>query len=403
ISTSTTRILTVPNVNTTLVGTDATQTLTNKTIDADNNTITNIDNADIKAAAAINATKLADGSVSNTELQFINSVTSNVQDQIDGKQPNLPDTTGKSGQYLKTEDGNLKWGAVTGSGAFTSTGGKTTSNTPTDDFIFGDTDFDYSSGTENKFFFDNSKGAFRAGTIQNSNWDDGSNIGTNSFAIGLNTRANGTYSAAFGSNANASGSGSVAMGVSTLANNQYSFATGGFSEATGFAAVASGFYSKARGDISAAFGEHTTAESYAEFVVGSYDTDYTPNDTFGLNSADRVFVVGNGTSSARSDALIVYKNGNMDVNGNLDINDGSITLSQKTGVDADNLSTNGKYSVIILNADGAGANAFPTVADGTIIVVVNTHGSTITVGGINFLTGEASMVVRANSSWYKIK
>jgi hypothetical protein len=68
-----------------VVGTTDSQTLTNKTIDSDNNTITNIVDADIKASAAIDATKLADGSVSNTELQFINSVTSNVQDQIDGK------------------------------------------------------------------------------------------------------------------------------------------------------------------------------------------------------------------------------------------------------------------------------------------------------------------------------
>ena len=66
-----------------IVGTTDTQTLTNKTIDADSNTISNIEDADIKAAAAINATKIADGTVSNTEFQHINSVTSNVQDQID--------------------------------------------------------------------------------------------------------------------------------------------------------------------------------------------------------------------------------------------------------------------------------------------------------------------------------
>lgn len=66
-----------------IVGISDSQTLTNKSIDADNNTITNIDNSDIKSGAAINATKLADGSVSNTEFQFINSLDSNAQDQID--------------------------------------------------------------------------------------------------------------------------------------------------------------------------------------------------------------------------------------------------------------------------------------------------------------------------------
>lgn len=45
----------------TIVGTSDSQSLTNKTIDADLNTISNIDNADIKAAAAIDRTKLASG------------------------------------------------------------------------------------------------------------------------------------------------------------------------------------------------------------------------------------------------------------------------------------------------------------------------------------------------------
>jgi hypothetical protein len=50
------------------------QTLTNKTISGLSNTITNID-----------ATAIADGSVTNAEFQFINTVTSNVQTQLDSK------------------------------------------------------------------------------------------------------------------------------------------------------------------------------------------------------------------------------------------------------------------------------------------------------------------------------
>lgn len=59
--------------------------LTNKAIDADSNTITNIENADIKAAAAIDATKIANGSVSSTEFQYLDGVTSAIQTQLNGK------------------------------------------------------------------------------------------------------------------------------------------------------------------------------------------------------------------------------------------------------------------------------------------------------------------------------
>ena len=67
----------------------STTTFTNKTIDADGtgNSITNIEDANIKASAAIDATKIADGSVTSTEFQYINTLSSNAQDQIDLKAP----------------------------------------------------------------------------------------------------------------------------------------------------------------------------------------------------------------------------------------------------------------------------------------------------------------------------
>lgn len=72
-----------------VVGTTDTQTLTNKTIDADSNTITNIENADIKVGAAIDATKIANGQVSNTEFQYLDGVTSAIQTQLNDKVSNL--------------------------------------------------------------------------------------------------------------------------------------------------------------------------------------------------------------------------------------------------------------------------------------------------------------------------
>ena len=66
--------LTLPATTDTIAGIAATQTLTNKSIDSDNNTITNIVNADIKSSAAIVDTKLATistaGKVALTALEI---------------------------------------------------------------------------------------------------------------------------------------------------------------------------------------------------------------------------------------------------------------------------------------------------------------------------------------------
>ena len=91
----------IPTLNidtSTTVDKTTAQVLTNKSIDSDNNTITNIVNADIKAnaaiagsklAAGIDATKIADGSVTSAEFQYINTLSSNAQTQIDSKQATI--------------------------------------------------------------------------------------------------------------------------------------------------------------------------------------------------------------------------------------------------------------------------------------------------------------------------
>jgi nucleoside phosphorylase len=61
-------------------------------------------NADINATAAIDATKIADGTVTSAEFQFINTLSSNAQTQIDGKQPLDSDLTTIAGLVATTDN-----------------------------------------------------------------------------------------------------------------------------------------------------------------------------------------------------------------------------------------------------------------------------------------------------------
>lgn len=153
-------------------------------------------------------------------------------------------------------------------------------NWETDDFVFGSPhlDNDPASLSDNKrMFFDKSKAAFRAGIAQSDQWDD-ANRGTYSVAMGRNTIASGYHA--------------VAMGLSTQSNAWYS----------------------------TAMGQGTIAQSRSETVLGSYNTTYSPSGgTRDWDSSDRLFVIGNGTGSSlvsRTDALIVFKNGDALANGN---------------------------------------------------------------------------------------
>lgn len=72
--------LTLPTSTDTLVGKATTDTFTNKTFDVDGtgNSLTNIADANIKAAAGIDATKIGNGDVTDTELSYLSATTSAV-------------------------------------------------------------------------------------------------------------------------------------------------------------------------------------------------------------------------------------------------------------------------------------------------------------------------------------
>jgi len=76
-----------PNSDGMVVLEDYSQPLSQKIIDASANTISNITDNEIKTNAGINVTKLSTGIVNNTEFNYLNGTTSNIQTQLDSKGP----------------------------------------------------------------------------------------------------------------------------------------------------------------------------------------------------------------------------------------------------------------------------------------------------------------------------
>ncbi len=191
------------------------------------------------------------------------------------------------------------------------------------------------------------KGAFSIGIADTASGDFSTAIGFRSAsggdfstAIGLYTSAKGQSSVALGQRSMASGSASTALGGYAYAIGDYTVAIGyetravGFNStaigckayAEGWISTALGFETKAKGTISTAtgyrtvasgdfsisMGYRTVAKSLSSLVIGQYnDTTCSATGNENWESTDPLFIIGNGTSSSRSNAITVLKNGRM--------------------------------------------------------------------------------------------
>lgn len=134
------------------------------------------------------------------------------------------------------------------------------------------------------------------GSIRTSNStpeDANYKLGTDAFAEGKETKASGNFSHAEGFNTTASAAYSHAEGRETIAS-------GSVSHAEGTGTVASGIRSHAGGYGTIAKGENQTA-------IGKYNVEDASNKY--------AFIIGNGTSSTRKNALTVDWSGNVESDG----------------------------------------------------------------------------------------
>ena len=203
-----------------------------------------------------------------------------------------------------------------------------------------------------------SKAAFRAGSVDGTQWDDAyiaigsvafgfdnengsaygfmagehnssapghnqdtvtigasnTTYGYSAIALGVLNSAQNDFSTGIGENNTASGYYSAAIG-------QFSTASGLCSNSLGYSNTAIGSYSMALGGLSVSLGDYSTslgngcyAYSAEETVLGSYNQ--LLGNSHSWVASDPILEVGNGLNqNQRSDALIVYKNGNASVQG----------------------------------------------------------------------------------------
>ena len=138
-------------------------------------------------------------------------------------------------------------------------------------------------------------GAFRAGQVQGTQWDEGK-VGNSSAAFGLNTTASGSYSFAAGYGTSATGVSSTAFGTNTVASSFGSFAAGNGSTASSTDALAIGTAANAGGPQAVALGGQANASREESVAIG-YKTTASGIAAVAIGdgataSADNAFSIG---------------------------------------------------------------------------------------------------------------
>lgn len=142
--------------------------------------------------------------------------------------------------------------------------------------------------------------------------------GAESHTEGIGCHAKGLASHAEGGNTTASGDYSHAEGYVTTASGYSSHAEGGLTTASGISSHAEGSATTASGNYSHAQNRGTDASKRSQTALGTFneeDTSATTTHPSGdVSYGQYAVIVGNGTSeSARSNALTVDWNGNVDI------------------------------------------------------------------------------------------
>ncbi|MBS1618328.1 MAG: tail fiber domain-containing protein, partial [Bacteroidetes bacterium] len=240
--------------------------------------------------------------------------------------------------------------------------------------------------------------------------------GWRSFAIGFSNNLSGSYSTVSGRSNSVGGSYTAVSGNANTVSAGYALVSGNGNNVSGnysvvfnnsnsntsgaTTSITGGYQSQTQSNLGLAIGWGDTtsgvsaeamgrgnyARSYGEMAVGTFATDYTATGTGSFSSADRAFVVGNGTATnSRADAFTVMKSGNVGVGVSAPANKLEVNGNTKTT----NLQmTSGAASSYILQSDASGNGSW--VAPSTVFA--NTDSQQLYLNGTNLSIGGGNTV-----------
>ncbi|MBP9763268.1 MAG: tail fiber domain-containing protein [Candidatus Pacebacteria bacterium] len=193
-------------------------------------------------------------------------------------------------------------------------------------------------------------------------------------AFGVSNISSGSYSIAFGRSNTSSGNSSVAFGNSNSASGDGSTSVGGGNYASGIGASAFGYINSATGDFSGAFGYYVQATAKGASVfggggngsVGSMINSVANSTLIGPGATTSIHILGTGEVkmpyfTATSTTATSTIAGNLQVNNNLQVGTGTLTI------DTNSITTSGSLG---FNVNGTLFN-LPTSQGGAGYVLQN--------------------------------
>ncbi len=228
-------------------------------------------------------------------------------------------------------------------------------------------------------------------------------IGLGSISVGSFNTSNGVNSATIGESNTSGGQNSLAIGFTTTATGGNSLAMGNTTQALAENSLALGNSTITSGANSLALGEGTTAKAYSSIAIGKYNTVVGNSGVW--TPTDPLLVAGNGTSSTPSNAMVLYKNGNLAISGALNLPIVTLTTATTLGATHYTVLANAAITITLPNANTCSGRVYvikKIIATGSVTLA--SAGGTIDGASTQTLTTQYQKfaVQSDGTNWYII-